>query len=87
MQELCVMLVDTANLMHLRPKKFKMQRQSLIVYLAHQTLSSVSKKGLFSGQYVVFGEYLEQTKLLFEISSDLGHLYRDNLTTLDITFM
>ena len=64
-----------------------MQRPSLIVYLAHQTLSSISKKGLFSGQYVVFGEYLEQTKLLFEISSALGHLYRDKLTTLAITFM
>ena len=64
-----------------------MQRPSLLVYLAHQTLSSISKKGLFSGQYVTFGEYLEQTKLLFEISSALGHLYRDKLTTLAITIM
>jgi hypothetical protein len=64
-----------------------MQKPSLLVYLAHQTLSEISKKGLFRGQYVVFGEYLAQTELLFEISSALGHLYRDNLNTLAITFM
>lgn len=63
-----------------------MERPSLINSLAYQTLSSITKKGLFSGQYVLFGEDLEQTQMLFEISSALGYTYRDKVETFAILF-
>lgn len=49
-------------------------------------LSPITKKGLFSGQYVLFGEYLGQTQLLFETSCALGYTYRDRMETFAILF-
>jgi hypothetical protein len=63
-----------------------MERPSLLNYLAFQILSSITKKGLLTGQYVLFGEYLEQTQLLFEITSALGYTYRDKMQTFAILF-
>jgi len=63
-----------------------MERPSLLNYLAHQILSSITKEGLFSRQYVLFGEYLEQTQLLFEICCALGYTYRDRMETFAILF-
>jgi hypothetical protein len=63
-----------------------MGQPSLINYFAHQTLSSITKKGMFSGEYVLFGEYLEQTQMLFEMSSALGYTYRDKIETFATLF-
>lgn len=63
-----------------------MERPSLINYLAYQALSSITKKKLLGGQHVVFGEYLEQTQMLFEMSSALGYTYRDKIETFAILF-
>ena len=63
-----------------------MERPSLLNYLALQMLSPIKKKGLFSGEYVLFGEYLEQTQLLFESCCSLGFTYRNNIEKFAIIF-
>jgi hypothetical protein len=58
-----------------------MSTPSLISYLAHGCIAPVKKKGLFSGEYVLFGEYLSHAQLLYETSAILGYIYRDKLNT------
>jgi hypothetical protein len=41
----------------------------------------VKRKGLFSGEYVLFAEYLSHAQLLYETSAVLGYIYRDRLET------
>jgi len=42
-------------------------------------MSPITKKSLFKGQYVLFGEYLEQSQLLYEKCCVLGYIFRDKL--------
>lgn len=52
---------------------------SLISYLVDQIMAPVKRKRLFSGEYILFGEYLSQAELLYETSTALGYTYRDRL--------
>ncbi len=51
-------------------------------YLAHQALSQIEKKGLFTGRYFWLGEYLSFATATYETSSVLGFTYRDKFSTL-----
>ena len=57
------------------------KHMGLLGYLAHQVISPVTRKGLFSGKHVWFAEYLSHAQLLYEISAVLGYTYRDKLET------
>jgi hypothetical protein len=56
-------------------------RLSLIPELAHWCIAPVKRKGFFSGEYVLFAEYLSHAQLLYETSAVLGYIYRDRLGT------
>ncbi len=58
-----------------------MSTPTLLGYLAQWALAPVKKKGLLSGQYVLFAEYLSQAQLLYETGAVLGYIYRDRLET------
>jgi hypothetical protein len=63
-----------------------MNTPSLLAYLVHQIIAPVKRKGLFSGEYVFFAEYLSQAQLLYEIGAVLGYTYRDRLETFAESF-
>jgi hypothetical protein len=56
-----------------------MNTPSLLGYLVHQIIAPVKRKGLFSGEYVLFAEYLSQAQFLYETGAVLGYIYRDRL--------
>jgi len=58
-----------------------MSAPSLLYYLAHEFIAPVKRKGLFSGEYVLFAEYLSHAQLLYETGAVLGCVYRDRLET------
>ena len=58
-----------------------MSTPSLLGYLAHEFIAPVKRAGLFSGEYVLFAEYLSHAQLLYETSAVLGCIYRDRLDT------
>jgi len=51
-------------------------------YLAHQVLSQIERKVLFTGRYFRLGEYLSVATATYETSSVLGYTYRDRFSTL-----
>jgi len=57
-----------------------MKANSLLGYLAYQSISSMVKKGLFSKSYIFLLDYLISTYSLYEICSVLGYTYRKNFT-------
>jgi hypothetical protein len=54
---------------------------TLLGYLMHQIIAPVKRRGLFSGEYVLFAEYLSQAQFLYETGPVLGYIYRDRLDT------
>ncbi len=51
----------------------------LLAYLAHQIIRPVTKKGLFSDEYVLFGHYMPCAGFLYETGAILGYTFRDRL--------
>ena len=56
-----------------------MKTPNLRLFLMYHVMSPITKKSLFKGQYVLFGEYLEQSQLLYEKCCVLGYTFRDKL--------
>lgn len=56
-----------------------MSTPSILGYLTHQIVSPVAKKGLFSGEYLLFADYLSIAQRLYETGAVLGFSYRDRL--------
>ena len=58
-----------------------MSTPTLLGYLVRQIIAPVTRKGLFSGKYILFLEYLSHAQFLYETSAVLGYVYRDRLET------
>jgi hypothetical protein len=56
-----------------------MQPPPLLAYLAEQVRAPIVRKGVFAGEYVLFGDYMPSSLFLFETSAVLGYTYRDRL--------
>jgi len=59
-----------------------MSTTTLLAYLAHQIISPVTKKGLFSDEYVLFGSYMPCAQFLYETGAIIGYTFRDRLPLL-----
>src|SRR6266446_817515 len=56
-----------------------MSAPTLLAYIAQQIISPVTKKGLFSDEYVLFGSYMPCAQFLYETGAILGYTFRDRL--------
>ena len=56
-----------------------MSAPPLTAYLANQIIAPVRKKGWFTGDYVLFGEYMPCAQFLYDTGAVLGYLFRDRL--------
>ncbi len=57
----------------------RMSTPPLLAYLVHQIVAPLTRKGLFSHDYVLFGEYMPCAQFLYETGAVLGYTFRDRL--------
>ena len=63
-----------------------MEMPSLINFLAHYFLSPIKKRGFFSGEVVVYSNYLDASQRLFEFSCALGFNNRHEIELFAVLF-
>lgn len=56
-----------------------MSTPPLLAYLVHQIITPVTRKGFFSDEHVLFGEYMPCAQFLYETGTVLGYTFRDRL--------
>lgn len=56
-----------------------MSTPPLLAYLVHQIIAPVTRKGLLSKDYVLFGQYMPCAQFLYETGAVLGYTFRDRL--------
>lgn len=56
-----------------------MSAPTLLAHLAYQIITPVTKKGRYSDEYVLFGDYMPCAQFLYETSAILGFTFRDRL--------
>lgn len=54
---------------------------SLLAYLAYKTIEPIIRKGFFSDEHVLFGEYMPRSQFLYEIGAVLGYTFRERIAT------
>lgn len=58
-----------------------MQPPPLLAYLAQQVRAPIIRKGMFTGEHVLFGDYMPASLFLYETSAILGYTYRERITS------
>lgn len=56
-----------------------MSTPPLLAYLVHHIITPMTRKGMFSDDYVLFGEYMPSAQFLYEMGAVLGYTFRDRL--------
>jgi len=56
-----------------------MQTSSLLGYLGAQAYVSIIRKGVFTGEHVLFLDYMANLSFLYETGAILGYTYRDRM--------
>lgn len=58
-----------------------MSTPKFLAYLSHQSIDPITRKGWFSGTYVIFDDYMFHSLVLYKICAVLGYTFRDRLMT------
>lgn len=58
-----------------------MSEPTLLAYLAHESLKPIIRRGMFSREHVLFGDYMPRAVFLYEVGAALGYIFRDRATT------